>query len=583
MALSTQVDRRIRFPRSQRRNSVKRVIKDFFLLTLSALFYTMACPPYDWSAAAWVTLSPFLLVIRHKTFLAATLAGLTFGVLSCAGIGYWIYVTTVQYFSLSAPVGVGLTLLNYTYFAGVYFAFAAGVMSIVLRSPSALLRAIGIPATWVASELARTYGIAGIPWELLGYTQYRFLPLIQIADLTGVYGISFLLALSGYVVAEIFVFFLPGIASWKTGSSPSSPRLTPQLATVEAQSTNQSTIHDLPASSVGGRSAIVRFPWPAVTLFAVILLFTLLYGTLQLYALRTLSAYASRPVTIAVVQGNIPNAQRWQRTQQASNLLHYAALTQQGLINQQPDLVVWPEFAVGFYLDQDPILQAQVARFTAALNANFLVGAPRRETTDTGSRVFNSAYFFSRDGDLLSAYDKRRLIPLAEYLPPLLTWLQQQRTEGPNDFTPGMDATIFSSFFAPFGVVICYEVTYPYLVQSLVQGGAQFLVNLSNDIWGADEGAAAQHFSMTVFRAVEYRRYLVRAATAGVSGFLAPSGQWYGIIPGREGVSVDKVFPRQELTVYARYGDWFALLCGAVVFFALLRMHQQTNEPGTLL
>jgi len=307
-------------------------------------------------------------------------------------------------------------------------------------------------------------------------------------------------------------------------------------------------------------------------------LFTLLYGTLWLYAYRAFSADDSHSVIITVVQGNIPNAQRWQHTQQASNLLHYVELTRQGLANQQPALVIWPEFALGFYLDQEPILRAQIERFTTALNASFLVGAPRRNAATSETQMFNSAYFFSPEGELLSTYDKRRLIPLAEYLPPLLAGLRNRRTEGPNDFTPGTDATIFSSLDAPFGVVICYEITYPYLVRSLVQGGAQFLVNLSNDVWGAHEGAAAQHFSMTVFRAVEYRRFLVRAATAGVSGFVDPTGHAYGLMAGPEGVSTNTVLPRQEMTLYARYGDWFALLCVTVVFFALLRVHQQTHE-----
>lgn len=189
------------------------MIKDFFLLAFGAFLYTIACPPYDWSAAAWVALTPFFLVLHDKTWRRAILVGITFSVLSCAGIGYWIYVTTTQYFSLPLPIGVALTLLNYAYFAGIYFALAAAVMSVLLRSASFWLRAIAIPARWVASELARTYGIAGIPWELLGYTQYRHLPLIQIADLTGVYGLSFLLALSSYTAAEILCALSPLVVS----------------------------------------------------------------------------------------------------------------------------------------------------------------------------------------------------------------------------------------------------------------------------------------------------------------------------------------------------------------------------------
>ena len=204
-ALERQVENLARSPQSLVRSRVKRVVKDCFLLTGSALLYTLACSPYDWSVASWVALTPlFLSLYQPQTWRAAACRGLLFGVLSSAGVGYWIYVTTAQYFSLSVPAAVLLTSLNYAYFAGMYTALAAVVISLLLRQQATILRTISVPAAWVASELARTYGVAGIPWELFGYTQYRHLVLIQVADLTGVYGISFLLALSSYAAAEVF-------------------------------------------------------------------------------------------------------------------------------------------------------------------------------------------------------------------------------------------------------------------------------------------------------------------------------------------------------------------------------------------
>jgi apolipoprotein N-acyltransferase len=542
-----------------------RACRNLGLLVLSAILYTIACPPYDWSAAAWVALTPlFLSLYQSQTWWAAACRGLLFGVFACAGVGYWIYVTTAQYFSLSVPAAVLLTSLNYAYFAGLYTALAAVVINWLLQQPATMLRAISVPAAWVGGELARTHGVAGIPWELFGYTQYRHLELIQVADLTGAYGVSFLLALSSYAVAEVFRSYqllqktvvrsqhsvVSGTEQsglWTLDSGHSSLSLSPRPLTPD------------------------KAPWPAFAVLTLTVLCTLLYGMRCLRHYQALSTNYSPGVIVAVVKGHIPNAQRWQRLQQASNLLHYVAVSRQGIKNQQLDLVIWPEFALGFYLDHEPLLQAQLGQFTARVDAPLLVGAPRREVSDTTTRVYNSAYLISRTGEILFTYDKQRLIPFAEYLPPAFLLLRAGRTEGPNDFAPGARATIFSLPGASFGTLICYEVTYPYLVRSLVLKGAHFLVNLSNDTWGANEGAAAQHFSMTVFRAVEYRRALVRAATAGVSGFIDPSGRAHGLVQGPEGVSVDNIRPHQELTMYARYGDWFAFSCVAVVVITLLR------------
>src|SRR5262249_11365858 len=117
---------------------------------------------------------------------------------------------------------------------------------------------------------------------------------------------------------------------------------------------------------------------------------------------------------------------------------------------------------------------------------------------------------------------------------------------------------------------ICYEATYPHLARHLVQNGAQFLVNLSNDTWLAGEAAAAQHFSMVVFRAVETRRPLARVATAGITGFVDPQGRPYQVSSAVDEVIRGTLAPQHELTVYAHYGDWFVLACVGWVLVAIL-------------
>lgn len=403
-----------------------------------------------------------------------------------------------------------------------------------MRNHRPALRWIGIPALWVSAEFARTSLFSGFSWELLGYTQYRQLPLIQIADMTGVYGLSFLLALSGYVVAECWA-----------------------------------SLSFFPPSSLLHGTRLARLPWPALGSLVGVIVLALFYGTLRLHQYEN---PAGPSLKLALVEGNVPNAQRWQRVHYATTLLKYIALTRQGVTGIPLDLIVWPEFALGFYLDREPLLQAQLGQLTRSLETSLLLGAPRLEETAVGAHYYNSAYLLAPGGALQGTYDKMRLLPFAEYRPLPFLPVRGQAQEIPSTFTPGREPTIFLLPHAAFGVTICYEATYPDLSRRLARDGAQFFVNISNDTWLVQDGgaAAAQHFSMTVFRAVENKRPLVRATTAGVSGFVDPTGRSPQLSTREEGVMLGEIIPQRELTVYARYGDWFAYGCVGVALLAWL-------------
>jgi apolipoprotein N-acyltransferase len=521
--------------------------RELGLLTLGALLYTIACPPYDWSSAGWITLTPFFLALRQKTPKTGFFLGLLFGVLCCAGIGFWIYVAVTTYFAFPFPLDVLFTLFNYSLFAGLYVGVVAALVCVLFRRGSPTLAVLGAPAMWVAGEFVRSSWFAGISWELLGYTQYRHPLLIQVADLTGVYGLSYLLALSGAVGAAIIVFL--------------------------SAYTKRETHH----------SPVQQFPVLAVGILTGSVVLVVIYGTLRLQHYSAPAPANLPTLTVAVVHANVAGSQRWQRAHYASTLLTYLRVTQHGITEAQPDLIIWPEFALGFYLDHEPLFHRQLSAFTRATNTFLLVGAPRMDETDAGTRSYNSAYLLSPQGDIVDVYDKMRLIPFAEYLPFAHPLLRPALSDAPNDFTPGQRATIFSQPKHSWGVTICYEVTYPPMTRRLVLDGAEFLVNISNDTWGAGEAAAAQHFSMVVFRAVENRRPLVRTATAGISGFVDPVGQTYALSTDPEGVSIGTIAPQSGLTVYAQYGDWFALLCTGVATITLLSGVNQSRQAGQKL
>jgi apolipoprotein N-acyltransferase len=522
--------------------------KDLVLLTLGAGLYTLAAPPYEWASTAWIALTPLYLVLRDKTPRAAFLIGCLFGLLFGVGLTYWSYFAITAYFHFSFPLNLLCTLFVYGLFLCPYTGLAALFSCQLIRSRSPCYCRIGVPALWVAGEFARSSLFAGFSWELLGHTQYRYLTLIQITDVTGVYGLSFLMALSGYLIAELVA------ACAVLYSSP------PPLR------------------------SMTRMPWAALSCFLLSLMVVMAYGTVR--RLHYVADYLQQQqsVTISLIPGKGSDGRQWQQTSSTRTLLQYASTTRQELGSGQPDLVMWPEFAVGFYLDHEPLLRLQLGQLLEGIHAPLLLGAPRMERTETGPHYFNSAYLLAADGRLVEVYDKIRLLPFAEYRPLALPALLQHSPESPSEFTAGTHATLFPLRQGPFGVMICYEATYPQLARRLVQAGAAFLVNLSNETWLSAGGnvAALQHFSMAVFRAVENKRFLARVATAGISGFVDPTGHPYGFSALGEQGTRGRIAPLHTHTVYAQYGEWFAWACilvACAVFLPLDRLPLVVREP----
>jgi apolipoprotein N-acyltransferase len=198
-----------------------------------------------------------------------------------------------------------------------------------------------------------------------------------------------------------------------------------------------------------------------------------------------------------------------------------------------------------------------------------LLGGPR---LGEGNRAHNSAYLLGADGDIVGTYDKRHLVPFAEYDP--LPWYGGEESVDPMVFSPGDDDHPLEAETFRIGAVICYEVLFPHLVRNQVLHGADLLVNLTNDSWlDAGTGVAPrQHFSMALFRAIESRRYLVRAAASGISGFVSPYGAVYATVPrDTAGISVAAVERRDELTPYTRWGELWMLGAAVAPITGLVR------------
>ena len=493
----------------------------------AAVAYTLACPPYAWSLAAWVV--PALLMVPSVRLgaVAAALCGVAFSLLMGAGVMGWAVHASLEYFDLDRNRSAAFAALVWLVYGGIPF----GVLlaSFAWTAPRVPLSARAPLAAWMwtGMEMLRTHLFTGMPWELLGHTQFRQLWLVQIADLGGVYAVSFVMTLVSVAVAALAV--------------------------------------DVRARRIDGWPAAVRRIVPAATLVAV----TVAYGA---YArVRWTDEGRGPSIAVAAVQGNVANAYRWQRAYFERTLAVYAGLTQRTRA-AAPDLVVWPENAVDFYLERETMLRMQLARVAAMAPAGLLIGSPRLATP---GEARNSIQLLGSDGAIHDLYDKQHLVPFAEYNP------LRRAAPDPQDpvYGPGGAAEPIATAVGRLGATICYEVLFPDLVRDLVRRGAQVLVNVSNDSWlDAGNGAALdQHFSMTVFRAIETRRDLVRAAGSGASGFVDPLGRVVATVPrNTAGTVVGRVRLRDELTPYVRWGDTWIFVFGAVVAWDVFRRRRAT-------
>ncbi len=489
---------------------------------LAALLYSRSEERRVGKEGAWLAPGLLLFSARQMRPRAALLGGVAFSMLIGYGITGWAIDATLVYYDANRLLSTGFAALVWLLYGGIPYGLMLAAYTAAARRFSYAARPALGATLWAGSELLRASLLTGMPWALLGHTQHANLTIVQIADLGGVYAVSFVLVFVSVALVELIAERL------EQGTVPLRRRLA------------------IPALILGA---------------------TVVYGWWRYEPHVPEGAPGAR--RIAVVQGNIANQFRWQRSYFERSLAIYAGLTADSRADR-PELVVWPENAVNFYVDREPLLRARLGALARSIPEGLIFGGPRLDEED---RAFISAYFLDPSGAIAATYDKRHLVPFAEYDP--LPWYGG---------TSRADALVNGGKraaplpIAPFGVglVICYEVLFPDLVRAGVAQGAQLLVNMSNDSWldHGDGAAPQQHFSMAIFRAIETRRYLVRAASSGVSGFVSPSGEAYARIEsGERGALTASVAPMTEITPYVRFGDaWIFLANGlALALFARRR------------
>jgi len=489
------------------------------LSILAAVLLSLSFTSFNLWLFAWCGFIPLFIALENKSLRQAFVLAFFCGVVFWSCSVYWLIHVTL----------LGQTIL--VLYLAIYFGFF-GCIIYFSRFLSVSSRLFFLPANWVLLEYLRSYLFTGFPWALIGFSQYKNLPIIQIADITGAWGVSFLVVL----VNAAFYLIL------------------------RKQS-----------------RALVFFICTATFLLSLI------YGFYKL-SYKPVFSGKDKSLKISVVQGNIPQHLKWNKQAVDFILNNYKELTSVVAAKDKPDLIIWPEASVPGLWGVDDVEFAKVFSLASQLNTNLLVGA----VCYLNQNYFNSALFINQQGSLAATYNKLHLVPFGEYIP-LKNIFPFLETIAPiGDIQPGREYTIFkqpANTFAPprsglstnpgdnggigFGVLICFEDLFPELSREFVKRGAKFLVNITNDAWYEEGSAPYQHFAASVFRSIENRVYLARAANTGISGFIDPAGRILGIVRNSRGKDIFvQGYNSQSIclaagkrTIYNRYGDFFIVFC----------------------
>ncbi len=432
------------------------------LLFLSSILLVLSFPNFNLSYLVFIGFVPLFFAIQNQppknVFLISCLCGFLFYL----GTLYWLYHVTV----------FGLIVLS------LYLALYFGVFGLIFRLFTihhSLFTSLLISTAWVFLEYIQARLFTGFGWALLGYSQYKNLPLIQIADFAGVYGVSFVIMLANVAIYRLF-----------------------------------------------------KRSFREIIIAGMVFVAVIAYGMV-----KEAKVEEGSTVKISIVQGNIPQDMKWDPDAAEYILDKYIDLTRLAAFDA-PDLIIWPETSFPGFFEEDRRRTQSVLDLASDINIPILLGA----NTYEGLRNFNSAVLVSDKGEIADRYDKIHLVPFGEYVPfserfPALHNLVLGEL---GEFTAGKDFKIFqftihnSPFTANFATLICYEDIFPEISREFVKNGARFLVVITNDAWYGKTGAPYQHSACSVFRAIENRVSIVRCANTGLSCFIDSKGRIYDAV-----------------------------------------------------
>jgi apolipoprotein N-acyltransferase len=502
------------------------LIRLLLAVTTGALF-AWSFPNAGQGWLAFLALAPLLIaIVRARTTREAFLLG--WGGMTTAWLLMVPWVVRVMSHYGGLPVWVGVLLfVAMSLVLGSYgglFAFLVKRLRLGVR----FLPWLAVPLAWAAVEFLRTYFLSGFPWNLIAATLVDYPSLVQLDRFAGPYFLGALIVLPSVVIAWLVTQRVPSIAR----------------------------------VMVIGALGILMLVW---------------WGTGLVASKLTLRPRGAATVNAALLQPNISQEMRWDE----SNVLRiYQKMI--GMTIEAADrgakVVVWPESTVPLSYTETHFYRSEIEELSRRYDIDIILGSVATEPARP-NRLWNSAFLVS-GGKTIGHYDKIRLVPFGEYVPlRRVLFFAEKMVRAVGEFEFGANDLPLSGKLQ-YGPAICYEIVFPQITRTQVRNGANVLVTITNDAWFEGTSAPAQHLAQARLRAVEDDRYLLRAATTGISAFIDPTGQVQSWIPmGKEGIIYAKFEPRTEETLYVRFGDWFAWMACAVVLIALFyaRRHPREN------
>ena len=477
---------------------IKNLLQSLFFSSLSGFLAGLSFNSSNLSFLIWFSLIFLLMVLKNnsypKSFFYSFIAG------------FIHFLTAVFWIGFVTRLGLFFLLL----YLSLYWAISSlGIKKLLEKNFNFLL----IPLVWVVFEYLRTKW-GGFGWALFGYSQFKNLTLIQIANLLGVWPVSFLIVLFNVV---LFNF-------------------------LEKKKLSQNLL--------------------SLLLFLFLLSSFLLYGY---SSLKKPSFKKDKPSLVSLVQPNITQEKKWQTIyyQEIKDKLVF-------LLNQAPlgSLVIFPEASWPYPAGKDFVELKLLAK---SFKRDILMGAVEKDEES----YFNTAVLISKQG-WLSKYRKLKLVPFGEYIPlrNFLSFISVVNSFG--DISPGKEVVLLNYKNLRIATLICFEDLFPDLVRDFVRKGANVLVNITNDAWFKGYPQVIQHLQPAVFRAIEERRYLLRVANTGITCIISPQGKIEKALRVNnkkifvEGLLNGKIFPSQDKTFYSQWPDIFIYIGGILGLVLLI-------------